>query len=139
MEALKRAALPDLTSLTITSFKNIPNRLVDFLEGSRGRRIRTLSLSLIGIDSIAWFRVLRRVPNVKTLDLGLTPTDSEPDPFTVLMDALAVHKGDTILVPRLSELRLAGDLVLWDRAGGRLLEAEGSQHRERGGSDLRGR
>ena len=36
MEALKRAVLPDLTSLTITSVENITARLVDFLEGSRG-------------------------------------------------------------------------------------------------------
>ena len=110
MEALRRAVLPDLTNLTITSVENITDRLVDFLEGSREGRIQTLSL--IDIDSIAWFQVLRRVPNVKTLELGLTPTDSEPNPFTELIDAPAVHKGDTILVPRLSELRLAGDVLM---------------------------
>ena len=111
MNALNRAFPPNLTSLTITSFENIILKLVGFLGGSRGERIRTLSLSLIDIPSKRWYQVLRYVPNVKTLELGLTPTVLTPDPFTELMDALAVHKHGIILVPRLSELCLAGDVL----------------------------
>ena len=111
MNALNRAIPPNLTSLTITSFENITLKLLGFLDGWRGERIQTLSLSLIDITSIIWYQVLRRVPNVKTLELGLTPTVHVPDPFTELMDALAVHQNDVILVPRLSELCLAGDVL----------------------------
>ena len=132
MDALSRAFHPNLTSLTITSLENTTADL----EGSRGGRIRGLSLFHSSIDSIIWFQALCRVPNVRTPELGLTPTVPELDPLTELMDAPAVNHEDAILVPTLSELRPVGD-PLGNRAGGRLLE--GSQHRERGGGDLGGR
>ena len=113
IRALKRAFPPNLTSLTITSSENITFGLLGFLEdGGRGGIIQKLSLSLVDICSTVWYQILRRVPNVETLELGFTPTLTDPDPPNGLMDAFAVHRDDVILVPILSELRLAGD-VLW--------------------------
>lgn len=112
INALIRAFPPNLTSLTITSSENITFGLLGFLEGGRGGIIQKLSLSLVDIRSTGWYRILRRVPNVETLELGFTPTLTDPDPLNELMDALAVHREDIVLVPILSELRLAGD-VLW--------------------------
>ena len=112
INALNRAFPPKLTSLTITSSENITFGLLGFLEGWRGEIIQKLSLSLVDIRSTGWFQILRRVPNVETLELGITPTLTDPDPLNELMDALAVHREGIILVPVLSELRLAGD-VLW--------------------------
>jgi hypothetical protein len=111
MNALNRAFPPNLTSLTITSSEDITFKLLGFLEGQRGNTLRKLSLSLIDISSVQWFQILRHVPNVKTLEAGFTPTNRDPEPFNGLMDALAVHREATILVPLLSELRLAGDVL----------------------------
>jgi len=111
MNALNRAFPPNLTSLTITSSEDIIYGLLEFLEEPRGERIRKFSLSLVDVRSVVWYQILRRVPNVETLELGLTPTLTEPDPLTELLDALALHQGNIILVPRLSELRLAGDVL----------------------------
>jgi hypothetical protein len=58
MNALNRAFPPNLTSLTITSFENITFQIRRFLGRVARGRIRTLSLSLIDIDSIVWFQVL---------------------------------------------------------------------------------
>ena len=47
LDALNRAFPPNLTSLTITSFKNIPSRLFEFWKGRERRESRPLfSLSL---------------------------------------------------------------------------------------------
>ena len=112
INALNRAFPPNLTSLTITASENITFGLIGFLEGWRGKIIQKLSLSLVDIRSTGWYQILRRVPNVGTLELGFTQTLTDPDPLHELMDALALHRDDIILVPLLSELRLAGD-VLW--------------------------
>ncbi|SRR5258706_1913724 len=112
INALNRAFPPKLTSLTITASENITFGLIGFLEGWRGEIIQKLSLSLVDIRSTGWYQILRRVPNAETLELGFTTTLTDPDPLNELMDALAVHREDIILVPILSELRLAGD-VLW--------------------------
>jgi len=112
MNSLGRSFPPRLTSLTITSFEDITFKLLAFLDEPRGKIIQKLSLSLVEISSVKWYQILRRVPDVKTLEVGFTPTNSDPEPFNGLMDALALHQEDVILVPILSELRLAGD-VLW--------------------------
>jgi hypothetical protein len=110
LNALNCAFSPNLTSLTITSSENLTLSLLSFLERPRGGQIRMLSLSLVGMCSHAWYQILQGAPNVETLELGLTPTPDDPDPLNEVMDALAVHLGDVILVPRLAELRLAGDV-----------------------------
>jgi hypothetical protein len=115
INALNRAFPPNLTSLTITSTENLTFGLIGFLEPWRGARIRMLSLSLVDMGSHAWYQILRRAPNVETLELGLTPTPADPEPLNEVMDALAVHRGDVVLVPRLTELRLAGDVSMIER------------------------
>jgi len=112
MNSLGRSFPPRLTSLTITSFEDITFRLLTFLDGQRGKIIQKLSLSLVEISSVKWYQILRRVPNVKTLEVSFTPTNRDPEPFNGFMDAFALHREDAILVPILAELRLAGD-VLW--------------------------
>lgn len=102
---------PNLTSLTITSAENITFGLVEFLKDTQGERIRALSLSLVDISSTEWYFILYRVPNVERLELGLTPTVALPYPLMELMDALTMHLTHTIIVPKLSELRLAGDVL----------------------------
>ena len=111
MNSLKNAFPPGLTSLTITSSEDITFGLYRFLGGWRGENLRKLSLSLVDIQSNVWYQFLRYVPNVTTLEVGFTQTLQVPEPLNELMDALAVHKGDTVLVPTLSELRLAGDVL----------------------------
>ena len=112
INALNRAFPPNLTSLTITASENITFGLIGFLEGWRGEILQKLSLSLVDIRSSGWYQILRRVPNVETLELGFVQSLTDPDPLNELMDAFALHREDIILVPILSELRLAGD-VLW--------------------------
>jgi len=133
MESLNLVFPPQLTSLTITSSEDITFRLINFLERRRGKTIQKLSLSLVNISSDEWHQILCCVPNVKTLEVGFTPTNRDPEPFNRFMDAFAVHQEDTILVPILSELRLAGD-VLWriervvDFLRVRCFECKGSQN-----------
>lgn len=110
MNSLRKAFPPRLTSFTITSSEDITFGLLHFLNW-RGQILRKLSLSLVDIQSGFWHGFLLHVPNVTTLEVGFTPTLKVPEPLNELMDALALHKGDTVLVPILSELRLAGDVL----------------------------
>ena len=110
MNSLRKAFPPRLTRFTITSSEDITSGLLHFLEW-RGGILQKLSLSLVDIQSNVWYQFLCHVPKVTTLEVGFTQTLQVPEPLNELMDALAVHKGNTVLVPILSELRLAGDVL----------------------------